>query len=116
MGEYSPASAKVWVSGETAGERATPDHRSHSLGDEDWLILARDPRTLWPMVQRGRAVLPLVQRREMGAHPAGFAGASSSSFLLCVRFISVTVVLGVVSFSSCKSVWIVVLQNHETDT
>lgn len=68
-----------------SGERASPGHRSYCLGHEDWFIVARDPRTLWSLVQRRRVLLSMVQGREMDAHPAGVAETRRSSFHLMQR-------------------------------
>ncbi len=93
MGEDSSAAAKVCGADEAASGRSSPDRRRHSVGHWHWLLLARGPRTLWPLVQRGRTLLPLVQRREMDSHLAGLAGARGSYFLLGLSLLTVTVVL-----------------------
>jgi hypothetical protein len=93
VGEDSSASAKVCVAYEAASCRSSPDRRRHSVGDWHWLLLARGPRTLWPVVHRGRTLLSVVQRGEMDSHLAGLAGAGGSYFLFGLSLLSVTVVL-----------------------
>jgi hypothetical protein len=97
LGEDSSASANVCGAYEAARCRSPPDRRRHSVGDWHWLLLARGPRALWPVVERRRTLLSLVQRGEMDSHLAGLAGARGSYFLLSLSFLSVTVVLGVVT-------------------